>query len=132
MTGVASFLCGIPYGVYGDSCENQRTDGFVSLVCYSGTKLDALYNQGAMGDLSGFVNRFFFASISIGGMLAVIRLVWAGYEYMASDLWTDKEKAKQIIKDTMLGIVLLIAVWIILNQINPHILDLQTYLPART
>ncbi len=58
-------------------------------------------------------------------MAAVLRLVYAGYMYMGSDMWSSKGKAREIIRDTTLGILLLLAIWLILFQINPNILNLN-------
>ncbi len=122
-------LVALPSLVLADSCDpsSNPKDGFVSLVCYSkSAKLNALYNSGDQpGDLSGFVNRVFVFAISIGGVLAVLRLGWGAFQYAASDLWTNKEKGKSIIKDTLLGIVLLLAVYIILKQIDSNLLNLN-------
>ncbi len=122
------FFCAYiaPQTAIGDTadCSNQTVE-FVPLVCYSNSqKFSGLYSDTG-GNLGTFVNHMFFFAISVGGILAVARLVWAGYEYMASDLWTNKNKAKEIIKDTLLGVVLLIAVYLILNQINPQLLNLS-------
>ncbi len=100
-------------------------DGFVPLECFEGSaKLSDAYNTPA-GELGPFMNKVFVGAISVGAILAVLRLAWAGFEYMASDLWTRKETAKEIIKDTLLGLFLLIAIYLILNQINPQILELR-------
>ena len=99
---------------------------FVPLANYGGSqKLQDLYSTNTGGDLSGFLNKLFTFAISIGGVLAVLRLAWAGYTYMTSDLWSSKEHAKEIIQDTLLGLVLLLAIWLILFQINPNILCLK-------
>ncbi len=76
-------------------------------------------------DLSGLMQKVFTGAISLGAILAVLRLAWAGFVYMSSDLWTSKENAKEIIKDTLLGLFLLLAIYLILYQINPDILKLK-------
>ena len=97
--------------------------GFVPLECFQGsTKLTDAYNTET---LAPFLNKVFAAAISLGAILAVLRLAWAGFAYMSSDLWSTKEHSKEIIQDTLLGLFLLIAIWLILNQINPQILKLE-------
>lgn len=76
-------------------------------------------------DLSGFISGLFTAAISIGGILAVLRLSYAGYIYMTKDAWSSKISAKDIIGDTVLGLLLLLSIWLILHQINPNILKLD-------
>ncbi|KKW07947.1 MAG: hypothetical protein UY39_C0004G0011 [Candidatus Kaiserbacteria bacterium GW2011_GWC2_49_12] len=90
----------------------------------AGSKLSDLYS-GPEGDLSTFINRIFSFAIAIGAMLAILRIAYAGYLYMVSDLWTNKERAKEILRDTTLGLLLLLAVWLILNQINPQFTNLN-------
>ena len=106
----------------GDSgCEGAG--GFVPLECFqdSAKLRDAYQTQ----ELGPFLQKVFVGAISLGAILAVLRLAYAGFVYMASDLWTDKQKARDIIKDTFLGLFLLIAIYIILWQINPEILSLK-------
>lgn len=87
------------------------------------TKLGQLY--ATQGDLSTFVNSLFTFAITAGAILAVLRLAYAGYLYMGSDMWSSKSRAKEVIGDVTLGVLLLLAVWLILYQINPDILSLR-------
>lgn len=88
------------------------------------SKLSALYNS--TGDLSNFINSAFKFALTIGAILAVLRIAYAGYLYMGqSDMWSQKGVAKGIIQDVALGLLLLLAIWLILNQINPDILKLN-------
>lgn len=87
------------------------------------SKLGTLY---ASTDLSNFVNGLFKFAIAIGAIGAVIRLAYAGYLYMGqADMWSHKGEAKEIIGDVTLGILLLLAIYLILYQINPGILTLD-------
>lgn len=70
-------------------------------------------------------NAIFFLAIAIGAILAVLRLGYAGIIYMTTDLWHSKQGAKEIISQAVLGILLLLAVYLILFQINPDILNLD-------
>lgn len=102
--------------------------GFVPLECFQGSrKLTDAYNTPELGP---FMNKVFVGAISLGAILAVLRLAWAGFTYMASDLPGVKSNAKEIIGDTLLGLFLLLGIWLILNQINPDILKLKIDAPA--
>ena len=106
----------------GSTVEAQST--FVPLVDVKGSaRLTDLYNS--QQDLGAFLNKLFISTIAIGAILAVLRLAWAGFQYMGSDAWGSKEHAKEIIRDTLLGLFLLLSIWLILYQINPDILRLQ-------
>lgn len=76
-------------------------------------------------DLGTFINTAFKMAISIGAILAVLRIAYAGYQYMSSDAWGEKSHAKEILADVTIGILLLLSIYLILNQINPQILKLQ-------
>lgn len=97
--------------------------GFCALAAPPPTsKLGQLYGTTS---LAGFLNGLFTAAISIGAILAVLRIAYAGYEYMTSDAWGHKAHAKEIIGDVVLGLLLLLGTYLILNQINPDLLNLN-------
>lgn len=102
----------------------QAQAGFVPLAdlgSQSG-KLSDLYQSGNLAD---YVNKIFIFAISIGAILAVVRFMYAGYLYMgSSDMWSNKKKATTVFGDVVFGLLLLLAVWLILHQINPDLLKL--------
>lgn len=107
-------------GIYSD-CKTKS--GFVPLECFEQSgKLRGAYSE---EDLGKFMQKLFVGAISLGAILAVLRLAWAGFVYMGTDLWGKKEHAKEVIRDTLLGLFLLIAIALILNQINPQLLQLK-------
>lgn len=100
-----------------------HAQGFVPLSpAPEGTKLAGLYGSASLAD---FINRLFTISISVGAILAVLRLAFAGYMYMTSDAFGHKSHAKEVIGDVVLGLLLLLSIWLILRQINPDILNLD-------
>ena len=106
---------------------------FVPLADPKGSKLADIYSSST--DLSSFISTLFTFSLSVGAILAVLRLGWAGYLYMTTDSWGSKGHAKEVIGDVVLGLVLLLAIWLILHQINPDILKLnilQSVTPVNT
>lgn len=88
----------------------------------AGSRLGDIYSSQNLG---AFANKVFYAAIAVGAILAVLRLSYAGYLYMTTEAWGHKSHAKQVIGDAILGLLLLLAVWLILNQINPNILNLN-------
>jgi undecaprenyl pyrophosphate phosphatase UppP len=77
------------------------------------------------GSLADLFNAAFKIAIAIGAILAVVRLVYAGFIYMSTDVFGVKNDAKEKIWGAMSGLFLLLAIWIILRQINPQILQLN-------
>ncbi len=90
----------------------------------AGSKLGQLYNSTT--DFSSFINGSFKFALSLGAILAVLRIAYAGYLYMGSDMWSNKGKAKEVIADVTLGLLLLLAIYIILYQINPDIVKMDS------
>jgi hypothetical protein len=112
--------------VYAAECPKGTTGagGFVPLECFqdSAKLRDAYQNTEQLGP---FLQKIFVGAISLGAILAVLRLAWAGFLYMGSDQWSSKGHAKEVITDVLLGLFLLLAIWLILYQINPQILELR-------
>lgn len=105
------------------SAQCEASGGFVPLECFQGSrKLEDAYRS---ADLGSLMQKVFVGAISLGAILAVLRLAWAGFVYMSTDLPGSKSNAKDIIWDTLFGLFLLLAIWVILYQINPDILSLK-------
>ena len=89
--------------------------------------LAGLFQQGNV-NLGDMLNTAFLVAISIGSILAMIRLIWGGWLYMGSSgMWTNKQHAKEVLQNAIIGLLILFAVWIILNQINPQILQVGSF-----
>jgi len=99
------------------------TPEFKPLVADSGNRfLQAAYSDTS---LSGFIQAAFNLAIVFAAILAVLRITYGGFLYMTSDIADNKSKAKSIIWNSIFGLLLLLALVIILNQINPNILNLN-------
>ena len=59
----------------------------------------------------------------ICGVLAVVMIVMGGIQYMTSDLVSSKEAGKESIRNAILGLLLGLGAWLILNTINPDLLN---------
>lgn len=82
-------------------------------------------NINTLGD---FINRAFVLAISLGAIFAVGRLVYAGWIYITGGSWgsgASVGRAKEIIWNTIKGLLLLLSIWLILNLINPCLLNLD-------
>ena len=98
--------------------------GFVPLAKYQNSPQ---FTQAfTSGSLSDYINNVFKIVLSIGGILAVLRIAYAGYMYMGSaDMWGNKQHAKEMLADAIIGLLLLFGIYLILNQINPNLLNLN-------
>lgn len=112
--------------------------GTVGLLFQAGTIVQFQPLSGGTNNLAGPLSQYFTSTnlpqlfnamfnmaLSAGAILAVLQLARAGWLYMSSDAFGTKSHAKEIIQDAILGLVLLIGIWIVLNQINPCLLNLN-------
>ena len=119
------FACTLPAAALAQNTDcTPGANGFVPLACVEQSpRLAGLYSS---GDLASFVQKLFTFALVVGAIGGVLRLAYAGYLYMGqSDMWSHKGEARKIIGDVTLGLLLLLAIWLILYQINPDILSLR-------
>lgn len=76
-------------------------------------------------DTANLASALFNMAIIIAAILVVIRLIWAGTQYMLSGLVTKKESAKEEIKNALIGLLIILGSVTILQTINPQLLNLN-------
>ena len=76
-------------------------------------------------DMAGFLQAVFNIAISVGAILAVLRIGWGGFKYMTTDAIGSKSDAKKIITDAVIGLLLLLAIVLIIGRINPNLLKMN-------
>ncbi len=86
-----------------------------------------------MANAETYLPGLFQLIIAIAGVLAVLRLIYGGFIKLSSDAWTDQNKAKGIIWDAFMGLMLTLGAWILVNTLfigarNP--LDIQLSLDS--
>lgn len=111
-----------PRSIFCFDVRNLLFQAFVPLADVTkSTKLNDIYSS---NDLGTYINRLFFFAITIGAIIAVVRLMWAGYVYMAGarDNWSSISHAKDIMFNVTVGLLLLLGMYLILFQINPDML----------
>ncbi|MCU0660123.1 MAG: NlpC/P60 family protein [Candidatus Pacebacteria bacterium] len=81
--------------------------------------------------LPAYLKVLYRLAIGIAGVIAVVIIVWAGIEYMMSDVVFKKDDAKQRIWNALGGLVLLIGSFVLLNTINPDLLNLNPRVPIK-
>jgi hypothetical protein len=72
-----------------------------------------------------YLNAIFSLLIAIAGVLAVIRIVLAGFSYMTTDAWGSKEEAVGTIRAVVIGLIVLLLSVVILKTLNPDLLRLD-------
>lgn len=100
----------------------QKSSGeFVPIVGIPGVPLTGDASIGSV------LNGLFRIVIVMAGLLAVIYIVIGGFEYMVSGARAEKKDGKERIQSAVIGLILLLSSYIILNVINPDILDLEPF-----
>ena len=95
-------------------------DGYQPLA-----QIPALGNNIDPTNLSTYLQHLFEIGIGVAAGLAVIMIVVGGIEYMSTDAIGGKEEGKERITSALWGLLLALASWLILNTINPALLNMN-------
>ena len=85
-------------------------------------------NTQGIGD---FFQALYTLAIIIGALLAVVRIVIAGVKYVLSASAPTTAAAREDIKGSLLGLLLIIGAVVILNTINPELANLDIFSRGR-
>ncbi len=78
-----------------------------------------------LNDLPGYIKTIFKIIMGIIGILAVIMIILGGVQYMSTDAVSGKEGGKETVTRAVGGLILALGAYLILNTINPHLLDIN-------
>lgn len=79
-------------------------------------------NAGSSPSLSTYLGAIFKIGIGLAGVLAVLMIVIGGIQYIGSGMSpSGKTDARDRITNAVLGLLLALLSWIILNTINPNL-----------
>jgi hypothetical protein len=70
-----------------------------------------------------FIPGLFQLAIMLATGLAVLMIIWGGVQYMSTDAWGGKNDAKNTIWNAIMGLLLTLSAWLIINTINPGLLQ---------
>ena len=83
------------------------------------------------GDLAGgnnidsYINNLYVFTITIAGLLAVIKIIVGGVKWMMSDVVTQKAQAIKDIQSALLGLIIVLSAVVILSVINPNLVKMD-------
>ncbi len=77
--------------------------------------------------VEGLLQGLFQLSISIGAILAVVMIAVGGIEYMGSDAISSKSAGRERMFNAVLGLVLILGTYVILNTLNPNLLSFAIF-----
>ncbi|MEK7180436.1 MAG: pilin [Patescibacteria group bacterium] len=76
-------------------------------------------------NLNTYLQFVFQFAIGITGILAVIMIILGGITYLSTDAVSGKTEGKNMISNALWGLLLAILSWLILNTINPTLLNIN-------
>ncbi len=74
--------------------------------------------------IADYLNALFGLALGASAILAVIMIVFEGFKYMTSDAIGSKKDALTGLRGATFGLILLLMIWLIVNVINPQMLNL--------
>jgi hypothetical protein len=117
ITSIIVLVVGISKYAFGADATNQTTVNYPDFIDASKTTSPA-----------SFVSGFYTYALSISGTLAVIMIVYGGVKYtISAGNASAQSDAKNIITSSIWGVILLAGAYIILNTINPQLLNLSAF-----
>jgi Type IV secretion system pilin len=84
--------------------------------------------SGSGTNFNTYINALYALSISVAGLMAVIKIIIAGVKYMLTDIVTSKEEAKKDMQGALIGLLVVVSAVVILNQINPQLTQSSLFL----
>ena len=82
--------------------------------------------------LATYLNIMIKIIMGIAAVLAMIMVTMGGIQYMTTELISSKESAKDSISHAILGLLIALGAYILLNTINPQLLNICPKLPMAT
>jgi hypothetical protein len=79
--------------------------------------------------LGSYINILVSILIGLAGLLAVVMIVVGGIQYMTTDALAGKSNARETITKALLGLILALGSYLILNTINPQLLIVEPNIP---
>lgn len=130
----------LPYGVPNICSTDTATQNVTGEVPSSGSGPSATeYSTEPLAPLPGFtgdpnlgqwLESLFTILIVIAGILALIMIIVGGITYITSESFGGKGQGKAYIINAIIGLVLALGAWVILNTINPNLAeDLNLNIP---
>lgn len=105
--------------------QNSTSGGYIPLVTVPGLNDTVDPTQVGNGGIATFLNNIYKFLIGIAVVLAIIMIIYGGFEYALSEAITSKADGKHKIIQALYGLALVLAPALVFAIINPAILNLQ-------
>lgn len=104
----------------GDSSDAHLRDNCIGLLAPL-PGIDYIDFEDEGNPLGKWINIILQFAIGIAGLLGVVMIIITGIRYMTTDLVTSKQLAKEQITNSIIGLLIILGIFIILNTINPNL-----------
>jgi hypothetical protein len=104
------------------STASQNGIGYVPLAPIPGTESSP--GKTAV-TFTSYVSGLYTFLIAGSIVLTILMIIWGGFTYLSTDAIYGKEEGRKIINQALLGLLLVLGSWIILNQINPNLVNFE-------
>lgn len=94
------------------------------------TTIDGLFTAGEKTNPVKLLSGIYGFAIGIGAVIAVLMIIFGGFEYMYQESIGSKSAAKERITNAFLGLGVILASFIILRTINADLVDFNLHLPG--
>ncbi len=78
-------------------------------------------------DIGTLIQHIFNFAVTIVGLIIFLRIIQGGYYYFGSSLGATENKGSQIVRDALIGGLLLFSSYFILNIINPDLVKTNLF-----
>jgi hypothetical protein len=80
--------------------------------------------------VDSFLKYVYLLMLSLGAVLSVIMIMAAGFQYITSEIVDTKSEAKKRAQNAVIGLILMLSTYLILNTINPKLVNVTYTLPT--
>ena len=115
--GLEAGTTGNPYNVNPETSENTKFENEYKLLAPIGG-----FDKINTNDIGEYFNKIFLIAIGLAGALAVIMIIIAGVQWMGTDSVFGKTEAKKQITNAVLGLLIALGSYALLNTIDPALL----------
>ena len=89
--------------------------------CKTGTQMETIH-------FDSYVQYAFNLIIALAAVLAVLMIVWGGFQYMSSDSYNEKKEGLGKLKNALAGLVLILCSYLILKTVDPRLVAIPVTL----
>jgi len=90
--------------------------------CANGSRMDQI-------NIEGYISYVYKLFLAVGVFLAVVMIIWGGFEWMLSAIPFVKLHAKERISNAIWGLLMLLSSYLILQTIDPRLVNVTTTVP---